>query len=76
MDDLVDRFETDVVYCVAAKYFLCISYVNARDCSKGRIFVANEGTLGDFRHVCNIGDNRSTIGIVHRWYDGTDDGTS
>ena len=33
MDDLVDRFETDVVCCLAAKYVLCISY-NARDCSK------------------------------------------
>ena len=38
--------------------------------------MANEGTLGDFRHLCNISDNSSASGIVHRWYIGTDDDTS
>ena len=72
---MIDMFETDVVYCVAAKYFSCISYVNAQDCLTGRIFMANKGTIGDFRRVFNISDNSSNGGIVHRWYIGTDDDT-
>ena len=31
MDDLVDRFETDVVCCLAAKYVLCISYMSTHE---------------------------------------------
>ena len=38
--------------------------------------MANEGTLGDFRHVRNISNNSSNGGIVHRWYIDTDDDTS
>ena len=76
MDYLVDRFETEKCVCLAPEYFLCISYVNARDCWRGRIFVANEGTLGGFRHVYNISNNSSNSGIVHRWNIGADDDTS
>ena len=76
MDYLVDRFETEKCVCLAPEYFLCISYVNARDCWRGRIFVANEGTLSGFRHVCNISNNSSNSGIVHRWNIGADDDTS